>query len=393
MKYDFDKIVNRENTNCLKYDFKKERGYNQDVMPLWIADMDFKTADEIIEGVNKAISHGIYGYSEVKNDYFNIVHNWMLKYFSFDIKEEWLVKTPGVVYALCCAVKAYAKEKEGVMVQQPIYGPFKNAIIDNGRRLVNCPLIYKNYRYTIDFEAFEQSIIEEKVKLFLFCNPHNPVGRVWNKEELMKIGEICYRHNVIIVSDEIHQDFIYPGYQHHSIANLDPRFLEITVTCTGPTKTFNLAGIQVSNIIIQNEELRNKFVKEIAKTGVTSMNIAGLTAVMYAYKYGEEWLEQLKSYLYDNLCFIRKFINEHLHNIVMIEPDGTYLVWLDCSGLGLSDSELEDFIRNKAKLWLNRGELFGEESRQFQRINIACPRAVLKKALERLQTAVESLEK
>jgi len=390
MIYNFDEIIDRRNTNSIKYDFAKERGKPEDTIPLWVADMDFRTLPEVTQALVKVSEHGIFGYSEVKEDYFTTLYNWYSRHFGWNIKHEWLVKTPGVVYAIAAAIRAFTEKGDGVMIQRPVYYPFSETILANRRILVNNPLIYKEGVYQIDFEDFESKILSNNVKLFILCNPHNPVGRVWTREELIKLGDICLKHNVIVVADEIHADFIYEGYKHLVFASLKPEFGAITITCTAPSKTFNLAGLQVSNIFIQDRSLKDRFKEEIAKSGYSQLNTMGLVACRTAYEYGEEWLLQLKKYLTGNLIFVRSFLKERLPQIKLVEPQGTYLVWLDFNSLSLSDDDLEDLIVNKAKLWLDNGLMFGEEGKGFQRINIACPRKILEIAFEQLEAALNT---
>lgn len=392
MKYDFNKIINRNNTKSLKYDFAKERNMPEDLLPLWVADMDFQTSPEIIEALNKAVSHGIYGYSEGKEEYFDAVYNWYNDNFNWQVKKEWLIKTPGVVFAIVLAINALTNEGDSVLIQNPVYYPFTEVIIDNNRKLVNNSLVRNGKKYEIDFEDFEKKIIENNVKLFILCSPHNPVGRVWKKWELEKIGDICLKHNVKIVSDEIHSDFVYLENKHIVFSSLDEKYQNITITCTAPTKTFNLAGLQISNIFIPNLEIRKKVLKQLDRVGYSQVNLMGLVACEAAYKYGRQWLNELKEYLLDNLNFLRDYLETNIPQIKLIEPEGTYLIWLDCSALGLEDKELEKFIVEKAKLWLDSGYIFGKEGEGFQRINIACPRETLKKALEQLKEAVDEIK-
>lgn len=388
MKFDFDKVIDRRGTNSLKYDFAKERGKREDVLPLWVADMDFPTAPAILDRLEKAVKHGIFGYSEGKNEYFQAVSAWYKNYFSWETKREWLVKTPGVVFAIAAAIRAFTEKGDAVLLQQPVYYPFSEAILCNGRILVNSPLKLADGRYEIDFEDFERKIEENHVKLFLLCSPHNPVGRVWEKQELLKIGEICLRHNVIVVSDEIHSDFTYSGHVHQVFANLSPELAEITVTCTAPSKTFNLAGLQASNIFISNPKLRAAFRKAIDAAGYSQLNLMGLVACQAAYEEGREWLEELKRYLQGNLEFVRGYMKEKLPQLTLIEPDGTYLIWLDFRGLGLTEAQREDLIVNDAKLWLDSGAMFGSDGEGFERINIACPRQTLARAFSQLEAAI-----
>lgn len=388
----FDELIDRTNTNSLKYDFAVERGRPVDILPLWVADMDFKAPAAVLDALTTSSQHGIFGYSETKEDYFNTLYHWFNTYFDWPIKHSWLVKTPGIVYAICTAIRALTQKGDAVMIQQPVYYPFSESIIANERLLVNNALVYEEGKYSIDFKDFETKIIKHKVKLFILCSPHNPVGRVWTKEELIQLGDICLKHGVLVISDEIHADFVYNGHKHLIFASLKPEFLDITITCTAPSKTFNLAGLQISNIFIANEGIRREFEQEIVRTGYSQLNTMGLVACKAAYDHGGPWLEELKDYLEQNLAFVRTFLSEKLPQIKLVEPEGTYLIWLDCKALNLSDKELEDVIIHKAGLWLDSGSMFGIDGEGFQRINIACPKAVLEKALTQLEHALNDLK-
>ncbi len=388
MAFDFDKVVDRRGTNCLKYDFALERGKHEGILPFWVADMDFETAPAVVERLQKTVAGGIYGYTDTKEDYDQAIINWYEKYFHWSPKREWLIKTPGVVFALAAAVRAYTKEGDKVLIQQPVYYPFKEVIADNKREVVSAPLSLVDGHYEIDFEELEEKLSDEKVKLFLLCSPHNPVGRVWKEEELRKIGDLCIQYNVITVSDEIHGDFTYPGYTHHVFASLGEKYAKNSVICTAPSKTFNIAGLQVSNIFIPNDSLRRRFQVAVNQAGYSQLNMLGLVACQAAYEEGREWLEELKIYLKKNLDFVREYLQENLPQIHLIEPEGTYLIWLDFRELGLPENELEDLIVNKANLWLDSGAIFGKVGEGFERINIACPRSLLEEALYNLKTAI-----
>lgn len=387
-KINFNIVVNRKNTNCLKYDFAVRRGRPENVLPLWVADMDFKVAPEITQAIEKRVAHGIFGYSEVKEEYFEAVAAWMEQKHGWHVKEDWLVKTPGVVFALAMAVQAFTEPGDAVIIQQPVYYPFSEVIADNGRRIVDNTLELKeDGKYHINFEDFEQKVKENHVKLFLLCSPHNPVGRVWTKEELKKIAAICRKYDVIVVSDEIHEDFVFNG-KHQVFADLSEDAKNRTITCTAPSKTFNLAGLQVSNIWIANPKLREKFKKQIAAAGYSQLNTLGLTACEAAYRYGGEWHAELLGYLKSNLNFLREFLQTRLPEVKLIEPEGTYLVWLDFGSLGLTEEQREELLTKKAGIWLDSGAIFGAAGEGFERINIACPRSILKDALERIECAV-----
>lgn len=390
MNYNFNIILDRSNTNSLKYDFAVERGKPADILPLWVADMDFQAPDAVLDAIHQAVSHGIFGYSEVKRDYFDVIHDWFYGHFNWDTKESWLIKTPGVVFAIAQAIRAFTKAGEGVLIQQPVYYPFQESILLNDRKLVINSLVYQNGEYSIDFEDFEQKISTGNVRLFILCNPHNPVGRVWTREELIRLGDICLKHQVIVISDEIHCDFTYPGFQHTVFAGISEEFAQNTITCTAPSKTFNLAGLQISNIFVKNDLIRQKLKTEMERSGYSQLNTLGLVACKAAYQYGEPWLIELKEYLYENLCFVREFLKEKLPMIKLVEPQGTYLIWLDFKAMNLTKKEMENLIVHRAKLWLDAGHIFGKDGEGFERINIACPRETLQRALEQLHTAVSS---
>ncbi len=388
--YNFDDVVDRRNTESLKYDFGMERKNREDLLPLWVADMDFKLPDEILSEFKKVIDRGIFGYSDSGSDYFESVHDWFFKYFGWDTKREWLIKTPGIVYAIAIAIRAYTKKGDAILIQKPVYYPFSEVIIDNERKLVNNELVLINGKYTIDFEDFEKKIVEENVKLFLLCSPQNPTGRVWTREELLKIGEICLKHDVLVLSDEIHCDFTYEGHPHIVFASLSKELSNISITCTSPTKTFNIAGFQISNIFISNETLRKSFLKQIDKTGYSQVGTFAVAGSRIVYKYGYEWLSQLRNYLSSNLEFLKDYLEENIPQVKLIEPEGTYLVWLDFSKVTSSVEELKIIIEDKAKLWLDRGGIFSDKANLFERINIACPRKILAQALEQLKEALKN---
>ena len=385
---DFDTIIDRKNTNSIKYDFAIEQSKREDILPLWVADMDFKISSYIQEAIEEQVSYGIYGYDNVPPTYFEAVESWMKERHGWQVKEEWLNKTPGVVFALALALNAYTQKGDSVLIQSPVYTPFHKVIEDNERKLVDNTLVCDNTgRYHMDVEDFEEKIVKENVKVFFLCNPQNPTGRVWNKEELIVIGDICYRHKVIVVSDEIHADFVFTG-RHQVFANLKPEYQEITITCTAPSKTFNIAGLQVSNIFIENKELRDKFQKQKDATRYEQINSVGMVACEAAYRSGKEWYAAVMTYIKDNILWVKEYIDNNLPQIRMYAPEGTYLAWLDFSGLQLSNKELKELIVNKAGLWLVDGETFGPTGAGFQRMNVACPRRILQQALKQLKNAL-----
>lgn len=386
---DFDRIIDRKNTRCLKYDFAVKRGMPEDVLPLWVADMDFETSSYIEDALTERVQEGIFGYSDVQTPYFEIIRDWMIRHHDWEPQEKWLIKTPGVVFALAMAVKAYTDPGDKVLLQQPVYYPFSEVITDNGREVVSNDLVLtEDGSYKIDFADFEQKIIANGIKLFLLCSPHNPVGRVWTKEELEKIGDICVKHGVTVVSDEIHNDFIWEG-THTVFAGIKKEFADISVTCTSPSKTFNLASMLISNIFIPNQILRRKFRKEMDRAGISQLSVLGLVATEAAYAHGDEWYAAMKIYVRDNIAFARAYVEENLPGVRMIDTQGTYLIWLDFRQTGLTVEELDHKIIYEAGLWLDSGKIFGKTGEGFERINVACPRAVLQEALDRIRGILE----
>lgn len=382
---DFDKVVERRGTGSLKYDFAKKWGMPEDVLPLWVADMDFETSSYVIDALAQRLQHGIFGYTESEEEYFEAVRSWMMRRHGWEVQEDWLVKTPGVVFALAMAVKAYTEPGDGVLIQQPVYYPFSQVIRDNDRRIVNNPLyLGDDNRYHIDFDDFERKLVEEKIKMFILCSPHNPVGRVWTGEELCRLGDLCVKHHVLVVSDEIHADFVFQG-KHQVFAGLKKEYEPISVICTAPSKTFNLAGLVLSNIFIPEEELRRRFRGQMDSAGTSQVGAMGITACEAAYSKGEEWYQAMLSYVKGNIDYIGQYTKENLPGVRMVEHEGTYLVWLDFRETGYDEKTLEHKIVHEAKLWLDGGAMFGEDGKGFQRINVACPRKTLVEAMERIK--------
>ncbi len=392
MIYNFDHGPDRRGTDCLKYDFALERGKPADVLPLWVADMDFPAPAPVLEKIRAMADHGIFGYTDTKPAYDAAVCGWFRRRFGWDARPEWLVKTPGVVFALAMAVRALTSPGDAVVIQPPVYYPFFEVIRDNGRRIAENPLLFRDGRYAMDFDHLEEVIAATRARLLLLCSPHNPVGRVWTRGELARMGEICDRHGVYVVSDEIHCDFAFPEHPHTVFPLAAPQLAERSIVCTAPSKTFNLAGLQVSNIFIPGEEIRRRFRHEIGACGYSQLNAVGLAACRTAYEQGEEWLTQCRAYLRENLAFFRAELQRRLPQLRLIEPEGTYFAWVDCSGLGLSRDALNELILHRAGLWLDVGHIFGGDSGQFQRFVLACPRATLREALDRLARAVDSLQ-
>ena len=361
----------------------------QDVIPMWVADMDFPAPPEVQDTLHKAVDHGIFGYTETDAEYHSLVAAWYRRRMDWDVQPEWILPAPGVMFAISAAIRSMTAPGDSILICQPVYHLFTKIISANDRNLVISELQLRNGKYEIDFADLEQKIRSKSVKVFLLCSPHNPVGRVWTREELLEIGRICQKHHVYIISDEIHSDFVFDGYRHIPIASLSEELSSITVTCTAPTKTFNLAGTQAANMIISDPHLRRKIQHTCHATGFLHLNLMGITATKAAYQYGEPWLDTLLCYLQDNVKLLRDFCNSSKGKLSLIEPEGTYLMWLDCRNLRISDAELKALFLEKARVRLNNGYTFGAGGNGFVRMNIACPKSVLQTALGRIGKALD----
>lgn len=389
----FDEVIERRNTYSLKFDFAKRRGMPEDVFPLWVADMDFKTSSYIEDALVDRTHHAIFGYTETGADlhndpYFKAVAGWLKRHHNWEVRPEWLIKTPGVVFALAMAVKAFTKEGDPVLIQQPVYYPFSEVIRDNDRVIVSNDLyLGEDNRYHIDFEDFEKKIVDNKIKLFFLCNPQNPSGRVFTKEELTKLGDICVKHDVLVVSDEIHNDFALYG-EHTVFATIKEEFHENCIICTSASKTFNIASMLMSNIFIPNQKIRRAFRKQVDAAGISQLSALGIVATQIAYEKGDEWYEKVVSYIKENVAFVKHYVKENLPGVKVIDGEGTYLMWLDFRGTGLSCEEIDRRIIYDAKLWLDSGKIFGKTGDGFQRINVATPRSILEECLVRIRDHV-----
>ena len=390
MKYNFDEVIDRINYHSVKWDELETTFGAKDVLPMWVADMEFRSPKPVIEAIKKAAEHGIYGYTSRPDSYYHVIIDWMERRHNWKVKKDWIAYSPGVVPALSLIIRAFCQPGDKVVVQPPVYYPFFRVIENNGCHVVNNPLKLSNKKYFIDWEDLERKVDDPRVKLLIFCSPHNPVGRVWQKEELIILGEICLKHNIIVVSDEIHADILFKGYRHIPFASISPAFAHNSITCTAPSKTFNLAGLQTSSIIIPNKKYYKIYENILDGLALDENNVFGLVALEAAYRDGEEWLEQLLSYLNENLKFLMKYFKEKIPIIKVIKPEGTYLVWLDCRQLGFNGKDLNNFMIKKARVALDDGYWFGTEGEGFMRINIACPRSFLEEGLKRIERAVSS---
>jgi len=380
--HNFDEIINRTNTGSYKYDFHKRFNKPEGAIPLWVADMDFRIPSQVMDAIQKVADHGIYGYTDASEDYYKAVINWFEKRHNNHIKQDWIVKASGVVFALAMAIRGLTAPGDAIIIQKPLYPPIENSIRANNRVAIDSPLVYANGRYSIDFDDFEKKIIDNNVKMFILCSPHNPGGRVWLKDELLALGRICQKHNVLVVSDEIHCDIVYEGNKHVVFSTICEEFADFTVTCTAPSKTFNIAGLQSSNTIIPNKELRDRFTNEIWMAGVSQLNTMGLAACQAAYEHGGEWLDALMEYLTGNAAFVMDYLVAKT-KIVPMMPQGSYLMWLDFNPLGIPHAKLIERLDN-IKIWLSSGTDFGQSGAGFMRVNLACPRSVLQTAMERI---------
>lgn len=389
LKSPFDKLVNRYGTSCLKYDFGLARKGRTDLLPMWVADMDFALPKDILADFHARIDHGIFGYTDPDADYYEALDGWFSRHHGYHIKPEWVTVGCGIVYGLATAVKAFTRVNDAILIQQPVYYPFREVIEDNGRVFINSQLHNEGGRYTIDFDDVEKKMIAHNVKALLLCSPHNPVGRVWSRKELERLGDLCLTHHVIILCDEIHCDFVYAPHHFTSFLTLDEKYRRNLAVFTSPSKTFNVAGFQPGNIIIPDETLRQAYRRANAAAGYSQGSIMGQIAVKSCYTKGDAWVKELVAYIKGNIDWTREFVKNHLPKAVMTEPEGTYLVWIDFSGYGLSDDALEKTVTDKAKLWLDSGKIFGPETAQFERFNMAAPRAVIEEAFGRLKEALE----
>jgi cysteine-S-conjugate beta-lyase len=378
MKYDFDKTIDRRATNSYKWDSAPEG-----VLPMWVADMDFRTAPAIIDALQKRVAHGIFGYTRVPDAYYDAVTSWFSRRHGWDIDREWIIYTSGVVPAVSAVIKALTVPGDKVIVQTPVYNCFFSSIRNNGCEIVSNPLRRTADTYEMDFDALERCAADPRAKVMLLCNPHNPAGRVWTPDELTRLGNICLRNGVTVVADEIHCELVYQGFKYTPFASLSDAFLHRSVTCLSPSKAFNIAGLQIANIVAFDNDLRSRIDKAININEVCDVNPFGVAATIAAYNEGEEWLNQLVDYLHGNYEAMAEFCRRELPEFPITRLEGTYLVWMDCSSLGMPSDALEHALLDDARLWLNAGTMYGAEGEGYMRWNIACPRSVMLDGLNR----------
>lgn len=390
MNYNFDTIIDRSNNFAAKWSEMDKKYGTNDLIPMWVADMDFKAAPCIIDALKNRLEQGIYGYTTRPNSYNESIVNWVSRRFGWNIKSEWLVFSPGVIPAISILIQELTNEGDKIMIQEPVYSPFNSVVKDNKRELVISPLKrLEDGNYVMDYEDIEAKI--KDVKIFILCNPHNPVGRVWTKEELKQLGDICIKHNVKVISDEIHSDIIFKGYKHIPFASICKEFEQNSITCMAPTKTFNIAGLQMSQVILPNEEDYKALDSAFARIDIRRNNAFSLVATEAAYNHGEEWLIDFIDYLEGNMDFAVNYIEQNMPKLKVRKPQGTYLLWVDFSELGLSDDEVAKFLVENAKVALNNGPSFGIGGQGYQRINLACPRSMVEEALTRIKNAIDLL--
>lgn len=387
--FNFTDIHNRKQTRSVKWDILQAVFQTEDVLPMWVADMDFQTPQPVIDALVERSEHGIFGYTILDNGVKNAISEWLERRHNWSIDTDWLAFSPGVVASLHMAIQAFTEPNDKVLIQTPVYTPFYNVITKHDREVVKNTLVYKDNSYQIDFEDFEEKL-KSGVKAFILCSPHNPVGRVWNKKELTKMADLCLTYNVLMISDEIHGDLTFPGNKHIPLASLSAETSQQTITFMSPSKTFNLAGLQASYIITTDKKKRTILTNQLESQGHHMLNTMGTFAMEAAYKYGEEWLDELRNVLHGHRNYVVDMFNQHANELKVIDSEGTYLLWIDCSRLDLDDKPLKKFMVEKAKVGLNAGVEYGDEGKQFMRMNIACPKATLEEGVNRIIEAVRN---
>jgi cystathionine beta-lyase len=389
MKYNFDECIERKGTASIKWDYLNEIFGSDDLISMWVADMDFQSPLPVVDAIVERAKHGVYGYTGQEEDFFQAVMNWMQDKHSVETKKDWYIPTPGVLAGISAAINTFTQPGDEIIVQTPVYYPFFNSIESNGRRLVKNPLKLEGTHYQMDLEDFEKKITK-KTTMLILSNPHNPVGRVWEEDTLKKLGEICKRNDIFIISDEIHSDLVFGDHQHHSFLNFED-FQSHSMVFIAPSKTFNLAGLASASAIIPDEHVRRRFQNKIDAWHIGMLNLFGVIGFQTAYQYGQEWYEQMMAYVWENYKFMCDFVEKRIPVLKVFPLEGTYLVWVDFKGLNLSHEKINELCLKKAKLALDEGMMFGYEGSGFQRFNIACPRSILKEALEKLETEIKKL--
>ena len=388
VKYNFDQVIDRSNTNSTKYDAVEEVFGNKDVIPLWVADMDFLSPPQIAEAIKKRAEHGVFGYVQPDPRYYTSIINWLKNRHNWLVSKETLTFVPGVVKGFAFAIDAFTNSNDKIIIQPPVYPPFKGTTEDLKRAVVTNPLVFENGQYRMDFDNLREVVANEECKMLLLCNPQNPSGRIWSKEELSELAAICYKNNILVISDEIHADLVLPGNTHVPFATVSEKAAKNCITLMAPSKTFNIAGIVSSFAVVENKEIREKYFDYLKARQLNQGTIFAYLAAQYAYETGAEWLDQANEYIQQNIDYVDDFLQKHIPQIKIVRPEASFLIWLNCKGLNLTQSELENFFIHKAKLGLNSGTMFGKEGEGFMRLNVGCPRITLEKALDNLKKAV-----
>ncbi|OPZ32097.1 MAG: Cystathionine beta-lyase PatB [Bacteroidetes bacterium ADurb.BinA174] len=388
MKYNFDEIINRSTSHCVKIEKLKAVFGRDDLMPLWVADMDFLSPPPITEALLERTKHGIFGYTVPNDGYYESIINWLKNRHGYEIKQDEITFIPGVVKGFAFAIDVFTRENDKIIIQPPVYFPFRTVTQSLNRQVINNPLILENGRYRINFDGLRKIIAENDCKMLIFCSPHNPGGRVWDKDELKELAEICYDNNILVVSDEIHADLVLPDIKHHPFATVSEKARENSITLMAPSKTFNIAGIVSSFAVIHNKELQNRYLSFLTPRELDRGTIFAFTATEAAYRHGEEWLDEALAYIQKNIDFVDNFLKKNIPQIKVVQPEASFLIWLDCRGLGLPQRELVDLFVNKAKLALNDGSVFGKEGEGFMRLNVGTPLSNIEKALNNLEKAI-----
>ncbi|MBO6047501.1 MAG: pyridoxal phosphate-dependent aminotransferase [Erysipelotrichaceae bacterium] len=389
MSSQFDQFYNRKNGGSYKWDSSPVKSDN--LIAMSVADMDWPLAKDIEQGLMERVKGGIFGYDAPPANYYDSVINWMKRRHQWDIKKDWIILTSGVVMSINVAVQSLTNKGDAIIIMSPVYYPFSMAVVKNDRQLITTSLVQEEDHYDLDFEDFEKKIVDNDVKMLIFCHPHNPIGKAWTREELKQIGDICQKHDVYVVSDEIHMDFVYAPKKHIPFVSVDPSFEEFTITCTAASKSFNLAGFYTSNIVIPNNKIRKMFQAGLERNGASHCTNLGMAATALAYEKCEDWFDEVHHYIEDNIHYMDNYLKNNIPVLKMTKTESLYLTWVDCRELGMDDQALNDFMLNKAHLFLDEGVLFGQEGSGFMRFNLACPRVTLEKALNQLKIAVESL--
>ncbi len=385
MHYDFSVLTDRRHTDSLKWDVKENE------LPMWVADMDFPTAPQIRKAIEKRVAHGIFGYSDVSDAWYEAYINWWKTRHNFSIEKDWLIFCTGVVPAISSIVRKLTTPAENVLIQTPVYNIFFNSIINNGRQVLESPLRYQNGRYEVDFVDLEEKLSNPQTTLMILCNPHNPIGKIWDKETLERIGELCFKHHVVVISDEIHGDLTDPGHNYIPFASVCAHCRDNSITCLAPTKAFNLAGLQTAAVVVPDSTLRHRVWRGLNTDEVAEPNVLAVPVAIAAFTEGGEWLDELRAYLYQNKVLVRERVKKEIPELSVVSSDATYLLWIDCTKITENAEELAAFIREKTGLYLAAGNQYGKGGERFLRMNIACPRALVEDGLSRLKSAIHLL--